>query len=589
MTLLSNREIPVDPAGIHSSQDTSEIADDNQPAAVVSLSVMQTAALVWNGIRSTPECWPLCVASVLSALLSGPFILSIYTGYAFGVMEAKASESVGWIAQQPLWLMSALALLLLVLGAFCDYAVNNLAAAVNATAWRHNISRIFGAVLHTQASAHNQAALHSVKSFLVDSIEVFQRHQLYVLQNSLRAVLVVLFTLLYLLVHNPWFVVVVFAALALTFFTPIWLAKKAQSAIDAEPFSLSGFNHYLLSVLRLGSLLTYNDNRRLFQQLQNRFQRYVAVEGKKWITWNFAFNFKITLNLLTSVSLLGIGGPLYFSGLIGVAELIAIYLLVSMAVPRLDSLYKIYNYLQSLKAYYQQSRYLQTLAHTDPAIIAPWDSIVRIELNCQLLQLPGQKQPLFENLFMQLERGKVYVLCGKSGSGKTTLINMLLGFQVPDRGHIRVNNQRLEPRQLSAYWRCIALHEQHNLLIANLTAIENIQLVKRPIDPERFERARQLLGLDQWGDKPVNQLSGGEVQRLCFLRAYIYVADVFVFDEPTSALDGLNESLVQELLVALNNSIVLIVSHNLDFAKIADQLWTFHGEGCWNFEQGGRQ
>jgi ABC-type multidrug transport system fused ATPase/permease subunit len=589
MTVVSNGEISADSVGIHSSENTVDVADDNQPATAVQLSVMQTAALVWAGVRSAPECWRLCVASLLSALLSGPFILSIYTGYAFGVMEAQSAENLSWIARQPLWLMSVSALVLLVLGAFSDYAVNNLAAAANAIAWRNNISRIFGAVLHAQSSAHNQAALHSVKSFLVDSVEVFQRHQLYILQNSLRAVLVVLLTLVYLLAHNPWFIAVVFAALALTFFTPIWLAKKAQPAIDAEPFSLNMFNRYLLSVLRLGSLLTYNDNRRLFQQLQHRLQRYVAVEGNKWITWNFAFNFKITLNLLTSASLLGIGGLLYFAGLIDIAELIAIYLLVSMAVPRLDSLYKIYNFLQSLKAYYQQAHYLQTLAHTGPASIKPWASIVHIELNCQLLQLPGQKQPLFENLLLQLERGKVYVFCGKSGSGKTTLLNMLLGFQVPDRGYLRVNHQRLEPRQLSAYWQCIALHEQHNLLIANLTALENIQLVKRPIDPERFERARYLLGLDQWGAKPVHQLSGGEVQRLCFLRAYIYVADVFVFDEPTSALDGINESLVKELLAALKNSIVLIVSHNPDFATIADQLWTFHGDGYWHSERGGRQ
>lgn len=584
MSLLSKKDISANPTGASVSHTTLDELDDKP--RVQSMSVLQTAGIVWRSLRAAPHGWLLCLLSVFSAILSGPFILSLYAGYAFGLMDNQA-VATGWLHQYPLWAVSGLALLLLMIGTFCDYAVNNLAASINAITWRKNISAIFGVAMHIQEGAGHSSALHSIKSFLADSIEVFQRHQLYILQNSVRSVLVVLLTLCYLLSQNPWFIAVVFFALAVTFFTPIWLANKAQSAIDEEPFALNRFNRYLLSLFRLGGVLSYNDNRHLFRQLQQHFQRYVAIEGKKWITWNFAFNFKVTLNLLTSVGLLTIGGFLYFSQMIDIAELIAIYLLVSIAVPRLDAIYKIYNYLQSLKAYYQQARHLQTLVPEDSET-ALFKAVTHIGLSCELLQLPGQDQPLFQGLELSLERGKVYLFRGKSGAGKTTLLNMLLGCQLPDQGQLRVNHVPLPDDQRKAYWQRIALHEQNNLLIANLTARENLQLVKRPIDAARFERAASALGFDAWADRPVKQLSGGEVQRLCFMRAYIYEADVFIFDEPTSALDGLNESLVKDLVRELNDAIVLIVSHSPGFGDLADCVWVSAGAGRWTSERGGR-
>lgn len=559
---------------------------DKYPIAPT-LNIMQTAVSVWKSIRFTPEYWPLCVMSLLSALLSGPFILSIYTGYAFGLMNGTVSVNSGWLISQSFWLVSCVALMLLVLGACSDYALNNLAVAANASAWRRNIVRLFGAALNTQFNSNNQASLHSIKGFLADSVEVFQRHQLYVLQHGMRSVLVVMLTLVYLLAYDAWFIVVVFFALGLTFLTPIWLAKMAQPAIDAEPFALSDFNRYVLSILRLGDLFFHSDTRRVFQQVQNNFQRYIAVEGKKWIIWNFAFNFKVTLNLITSIGLLTIGGVLYFYDAISVSELIAVYLLVSMTVPKLDSIYKIYNYLQSLKSYYQQFAHLHNLARNDIATSVVWEKVTTVELDCRILQLPRHDRPLFESFSIQLESGKTYLLCGKSGTGKTTLLNMLLGLQKPDRGSISVNGYRLEAGQLPAYWQRVALHEQNNLLIADLTAIENIRLVPRPIDDERYIRASQVLGLNNWGDKNVSQLSGGEIQRLCFLRAYIYVADIFIFDEPTSALDSANEILIKELLSEINNAIVVIVSHRMDFGNIADHIWSSNNEGQWSLFKGG--
>lgn len=576
------------------SASTSAVGQENEKPVV---TIAQVALLIWQEVRVSPGGWQLCIASLLSAVLAGPFVLSLYTGYAFGVMETQhwdGTESLSVIAR-----VSALVLVLLLLGSLSDYAVNRCAASINARLWQRNIGKLFGIALSARPTTANQAALHSVKSFLADSVEVFQRHQLYVLQNALRAVLVVAITLAYLFAHNPWFILVVFVALAMTFFSPIWLAKKAQPAIDEEPHALNQFNHYLLSILRLGDLLAYQDNRHLFRRIQTALQEYFVVEGRKWITWNFAFNLKVTLNILTSIGLLGIGGTLYFYGLIGVAELIAIYILVSMTVPRLDSLYKIYNYLQSLKAYYQQAHYLEHLESlqqvgnrhptgpvTNTTLGNPLKNIV---LHCQRLLLPGHDHPLFEEVRIELSRGQLYLLSGKSGSGKTSLVNLLLGFQVPDQGALLINGSPLAPEQLSTYWQRIALQEQHNLLISSLTAQENLQLVKRPIHPERFARACHCLGLDAWGHKPVHQLSGGEIQRLCFLRAYVYEADVFIFDEPTSALDGVNEDLIKDLLLALTDAIVLVISHSEGFADIAHRVWTLAGDGSVQDRQGGRQ
>ena len=187
---------------------------------------------------------------------------------------------------------------------------------------------------------------------------------------------------------------------------------------------------------------------------------------------------------------------------------------------------------------------------------------------------------IFENLNMEFERGKVYVILGASGSGKTTLLSLLGGLDTPKVGKVLFEGQDIMSIGLSKYRRnCVSFIFQNYNLIEYMTPLENIQLV----DPTASEELLLQVGLtSEEAHRNVLKLSGGQQQRVAIARAMASSAPVILADEPTGNLDEDTAHDVTELLVEKAKSMdkcVVIVSHSNEVAAMADVIVRFsHGK-----------
>ena len=190
---------------------------------------------------------------------------------------------------------------------------------------------------------------------------------------------------------------------------------------------------------------------------------------------------------------------------------------------------------------------------------------------------------LIDGVGLTVERDEVVAILGRSGSGKSTLLHVLGGLDAPDSGQVTVAGERLTGRRSGALSRIRLRHIgfvfQQFQLIEELSGIENVLLAARlPGAPAGgIRRAQELvaaLGLTQVADHLPHELSGGEQQRFAIARALVNDPELVLADEPTGSLDQENGAAVLEILRTLSGRAVVLVTHELEAAAIADRVLT---------------
>ncbi len=190
---------------------------------------------------------------------------------------------------------------------------------------------------------------------------------------------------------------------------------------------------------------------------------------------------------------------------------------------------------------------------------------------------------LFENLDIEIERGKITVIVGASGAGKSTLLHILSGLDKPDSGSVFFNDRdisKLNEMEISKLRnKQMGFVFQFHHLLTEFTALENVT-IPAMISGKSFadsrSKAKELLtrfGLGDRLDHKPAQLSGGEQQRVAIARALINEPDIIFADEPTGNLDSTNSDSINQLFLELKNefnSTILLVTHNPELMKLGD-------------------
>jgi len=201
--------------------------------------------------------------------------------------------------------------------------------------------------------------------------------------------------------------------------------------------------------------------------------------------------------------------------------------------------------------------------------------------------------PVFESANLNVQRSDRVFIEGPSGSGKSTLLSLLAGVITPQRGSITVLGQRVDALSSGQRDRFRADHigfifQMFNL-IPYLSVVENVTLPCR-FSALRRERALRsapnldgaalalLDGLDMAGgdivDRPVNELSVGQQQRVAAARALMGAPEVLIADEPTSSLDtDLREDFIKLLFdrCAEEGTTLVFVSHDRSLEGLFDR------------------
>ena len=196
---------------------------------------------------------------------------------------------------------------------------------------------------------------------------------------------------------------------------------------------------------------------------------------------------------------------------------------------------------------------------------------------------------------LSVPAGSLSVLMGLSGSGKSSLLRCVNGLNTITRGSllVRAGGEPVELAGLSGKplrnlrrQRLAMVFQQFGLL-PWATVRENVAFGLTVRGENARETARiveeqlELVHLEAWADKRIDQLSGGMQQRVGLARAFATDADVLLMDEPFSALDPLIREHLQDELLALQQRLgktILFVSHDLDEAlKLGDQVTLMEG------------
>ena len=206
--------------------------------------------------------------------------------------------------------------------------------------------------------------------------------------------------------------------------------------------------------------------------------------------------------------------------------------------------------------------------------------------NNALLRLEGvgfktDDAVILHNITLQLRPGEFKLITGQSGCGKSTLLKIVASLISPSSGEILFEGKEISTLKPEAYRQQVSYCAQTPALFGD-TVYDNLifpwQIRDKRPDPDvfladlaRFELPETIL------KKNINELSGGEKQRVSLIRNLQFLPKILLLDEITSALDESNKRNVNELIhhyVRDKNIAVLWVTHDKDEIDHADNVIT---------------
>lgn len=196
-----------------------------------------------------------------------------------------------------------------------------------------------------------------------------------------------------------------------------------------------------------------------------------------------------------------------------------------------------------------------------------------------------KRRMILQDTSVKFEKGQFYTILGESGSGKTTFLSLISALDAPTAGEILYNGEDIRHIGYDRFRRDdVSIIFQNYNLVPYLTGLENVLVAMSITDNEMprdtTEIAYNLLdyiGINKVkADQLVNQLSGGEQQRIAIARALATNVDIILADEPTGNLDvGMEEEIVTifKELASIHNKCVIVVTHSREIAEQSDQIF----------------
>jgi putative ABC transport system ATP-binding protein len=192
---------------------------------------------------------------------------------------------------------------------------------------------------------------------------------------------------------------------------------------------------------------------------------------------------------------------------------------------------------------------------------------------------------VLDRLEAQVRAGERVAIMGRSGSGKSTLLNLISGIDQPDGGTVEIDGVAVsalgEPARTLFRRAHVGFVYQFFNLIPTLDVAENVRLVLELNGVHgAAARARSLAALERVGlaaraHSAVDQLSGGEQQRVAIARSLVHEPGLLLADEPTGNLDDATAREILPVLLSLTRArgtTLVMVTHDEALAATADRI-----------------
>ncbi|MDM8566417.1 zinc ABC transporter ATP-binding protein ZnuC [Candidatus Halobeggiatoa sp. HSG11] len=177
-----------------------------------------------------------------------------------------------------------------------------------------------------------------------------------------------------------------------------------------------------------------------------------------------------------------------------------------------------------------------------------------------------------KNVSLQVQRGEIVTLIGPNGAGKSTLVRVVLGLSNPQHGQV------LRQKNI-----CIGYMPQH-LSIDPVLPLTVARFINLSGAKKNIQLILEEVGIVKLLNRPLQNISGGEMRRVLLARALLRQPDLLVLDEPIQGVDVAGQYELYELIAQIRNQHgcgILMVSHDLHLVMAAtDQVICLNRRIC---------
>jgi len=194
-----------------------------------------------------------------------------------------------------------------------------------------------------------------------------------------------------------------------------------------------------------------------------------------------------------------------------------------------------------------------------------------IQIEELYIELGGQT--ILSNVHMHILEGKINFIIGPNGGGKTTLVRAIMNLIPPKKGFIKIFGKPNSRQQVA---KTISYVPQYSSIDRSfpITVYEAVEMVMPNLSRKQIESALAAMEIQEFKERKISSLSGGEFQRVLIARALVGKPKILILDEPTNNLDAKTQNRLFGLVKKLNKKFgltVILITHDINIISAIAQ------------------
>ena len=434
---------------------------------------------------------------------------------------------------------------------------------------------------HAWLDRADHAALHTAIVQETERVDVMSNTLVVLLIPSALttvALAAVLFSL------SPQLFVIVLASAPLLYSVHRLLAGPLRDRTDGFRFAFETFSAAVLFVLRSMDLTraTAAEATELARLERSTSQLRETSSGMAWLQSAYGGIQTLVISLVMLV-VLAVGGVRVSTGEASLGELASFYVAAVLFAGAMNTFWTA---LPTAVAGNRSLRNIVELLSIEQT--SPYAGETQFQfagcLELDDVYFGYDNIPLLRGVNLSIEPGQIVSLHGPNGAGKTTIVQLLLGWQKPQRGRVLADGKPYDELNLADLLAGVGLLPQDPVIFAGSVA-ENISYGRQNVSTGQMRDVITIAGgdglvgglangLDTMIGAEGHTISGGERQRIALARSLVHAPALLIMDEPTNHLDASDfRAILQRIRERFPSMSILIISHDQAVIEEADAIY----------------